>query len=169
MEEKIDEGCGCGGNSTENIRNYNNYNSNSKYSQDPLVGKRVNLVDGRSGMVDDSIRNNNGEVIGYVIEGDKGKYRVFKNKIAESIDLDEQDGGMGGDGGAFASLDSTPGMGDIHPPIGDQEGSGDVFPSIGFTKGMSKKRKKKKKTSGNMFDTSLMDFDSFIKNSKRNQ
>jgi hypothetical protein len=166
MEEKLDEGCGCGGDTTNNIRNYTSYN---KYSPDPLVGKTVNLIDGRTGTVDDSIRNSNGEVIGYVIEGDKGKYRVFKNKIAESIDIDEQDGGGMGDGGGFASLDSTPGMGDIHPPIGNEEGSGDVFPSIGFSKDRKKKGKERKRKSGKMVDTSLMNFDTFIKNSKKNQ
>ena len=163
MSEEINEDCGCGGETTNNIRSYN---SGNRYSPDPLVGKRVSLVDGREGIVDDSIRNNNGEVIGYVIEGGRGKYRVFKNKIAESYDVDEQDGGFGGDGGAFASLDSTPGMGDVHPPIGDQEGSGDVFPSIGFSR---RKKKDKKKKSERVLDTSLMNFDAFIKNSKKNQ
>ena len=60
----MSEDCGCGG-TTSNIREYESYRA-SKYDQDPLVGKRVSLIDGRSGRVDDSIRNSVGEVIGYV-------------------------------------------------------------------------------------------------------
>ena len=54
--EEVNEDCGCGG-TTDNIRSFNT-NSTPRYSQDPLVGKRVSLRDGRSGLVDDSIRNN---------------------------------------------------------------------------------------------------------------
>jgi hypothetical protein len=118
MEEKLDEDCGCGG-TTDSIRSFTNASA-SRYDQDPLVGMRVNLVDGRSGKVDDSIRNNTGEVIGYVIEGDRGTYRVFKNKIAGPISEGE---------GAMASLTATPGMGNVIPPGPGRTGSGDQFPS----------------------------------------
>jgi hypothetical protein len=165
MSEEINEDCGCGGEATNNIRSHS---AGRKYSQDPLVGKRVNLVDGRSGTIDDSIRNSNGEVIGYVIEGGKGKYRVFKNKISEAEEVEEQDGGIGGDGG-FATLGSTPGMGDVSFPTDGGEGSGDMWPTIGFSKDRGKKGKKRKKKRGKMLDVSLMNFDSFIKNTKKTQ
>ena len=167
-KEKLNEDCGCGGTSN-NIRNFTSSSSN-KRTPDPMVGKEVSLVDGRKGIVDDAIRNNTGEVIGYVIEGGRGKYRVFKNKILEAKEVKEQDGG--GDGGGFASLDTTIGMGDVVPRIGDQEGSGDQFPTLGFGTRPSRKKKKKTKNpleSDKMVDTSLMDFDTFIKNSKENQ
>jgi hypothetical protein len=172
MEEKLNEDCGCGS-TTDNIRNYNSY-STPKYLQDPLVGKNVSLIDGRKGKVDDSIRNNTGEVIGYVIEGDRGTYRVFKNKISGVLDES---------GGAFASLPSTPGMGNVVPPTPGKEGSGDQFPSLSVGTPAAKGRKKnknydyvgatgtsKKNTkSANPLDTSIMDFNTFLSSSKKNQ
>jgi hypothetical protein len=156
MEEKLDEDCGCGG-TTDSIRSFTN-TSASRYNQDPLVGTRVNLVDGRSGKVDDSIRNNTGEVIGYVIEGDRGTYRVFKNKIA---------GPMGESEGAMSSLSATPGMGNVVPPGPGRTGSGDQFPSL--TVGTPAAKKKKKKKDNNPIDTSLMDFKTFLNKGKGNQ
>jgi hypothetical protein len=156
MEEKLDEDCGCGG-VTDNIRSFTGTTA-SRYSQDPLVGTRVNLVDGRSGKVDDSIRNNTGEVIGYVIEGDRGTYRVFKNKIAGPISEGE---------GAMASLEATPGMGNVIPPGPGRIGSGDKFPSLEV--GTPAAKKKKKKKDNNPIDTSLMDFKTFLNRGKGNQ
>jgi hypothetical protein len=156
MEEKLDEDCGCGG-VTDNIRSFTGTTA-SRYSQDPLVGTRVNLVDGRSGKVDDSIRNNTGEVIGYVIEGDRGTYRVFKNKIAGPIEES---------GGPMASLGSTPGMGNVIPPGPGRTGSGDQFPSLEV--GTPAAKKKKKKKDNNPIDTSLMDFKTFLSRGKGNQ
>lgn len=155
----MSEDCGCGG-ATNNIREYETNRSN-KYDQDPLVGKRVSLIDGRSGRVDDSIRNSIGEVIGYVIEGERGMYRVFKDKI--STELEES-------GGAMASLSSTPGMGNVVPPGPGRTGSGDQFPSL--TVGTPAAKNKKKKTSkenSSPISSSLMNFRNFIKNSKSNQ
>jgi len=155
--EELKEDCGCSG-TTDNIRSFN-ANNISKYPRDPLVGMRVNLKDGRSGKVDDSIRNNTGEVIGYVIEGDRGNYRVFKDKIAGTIE--ENEGGM-------ASLSNTPGMGDVVPPGIGRTGSGDQFPSL--TVGTSASKNKKKKLSNkNSLDTSVMDYKTFLSNSKKNQ
>lgn len=156
----MSDDCGCGS-ATENIRDYNNYGS-SKYDQDPLVGKMVSLVDGRSGRVDDSIRNSVGEVIGYVIEGQRGMYRVFKDKIQNP--LDEQGEGM-------ASLAGTPGMGDVVPPMPGKEGSGDQFPSlaIGTPAARNKKKKKTTKETPNPISSTLMDFRSFLSSSKKNQ
>ena len=154
----MSEDCGCGS-TTENIRDYNSSRPN-KYDQDPLVGKRVSLIDGRSGRVDDSIRNSVGEVIGYVIEGERGMYRVFKDKIANEIDEG---------GGAMASLSGTPGMGNIVPPGPGRTGSGDQFPSLTVGTPAAKKKKKASKENKSPISSSLMDFRSFIKNSKSNQ
>lgn len=172
MEEELNEDCGCGSTS-DNIRSFSS-TPISKYSSDPLVGRRVNLVDGRSGLVDDSIRNNVGEVIGYVIEGDRGSYRVFKNKISGVIDES---------GGAFASLAATPGMGNVMPPTPGKEGSGDQFPTLTAGTPAAGKGKKKKyknimlgsdtedttKREKDPLDTSLLNFDAFVKRSKKNQ
>jgi hypothetical protein len=171
--EKLNEDCGCGS-TTNNIRSYADSTA-SRHSTDPLVGKRVNLVDGRSGLVDDSIRNNTGEVIGYVIEGDRGSYRVFKNKISGIV----QESGE-----AFATLPSVPGMGNVVPPTPGKEGSGDQFPTLTAgtpaAKGKKKKMKdfagttedKKKETvkrTPDPLDVSLMDFKTFISKGKKSQ
>jgi len=153
----MSEDCGCGG-TTSNIREYESYRS-SKYDQDPLVGKRVSLIDGRSGRVDDSIRNSVGEVIGYVIEGERGMYRVFKDKISNEIEES---------GGAMASLAGTPGMGNVVPPGPGRTGSG--FPSLTVgTPAAKKKKKKVSKETPNPISNSLMDFKTFQKASKSNQ
>lgn len=159
--EELNEDCGCG-DTTNNIRSYTGAPA-SRYSQDPLVGKKVSLVDGRSGMVDDSIRNNTGEVIGYVIEGDRGSYRVFKNKISGIIKES---------GEALASLSNTPGMGDVKPPLPDgTPGSGDQFTSLsaGTHAAKGKKGKSKNPMMPKPLDTSLMDFKAFLKSSSKNQ
>jgi hypothetical protein len=156
--EELNEDCGCGS-TTDNIRSFNTSSTPSKYNPDPLVGKKVNLTDGRRGLVDDSIRNSTGEVIGYVIEGDMGKYRVFSNKIK----------GIDESGEALATLPAVPGMGSPKPPMPDgTPGSGDRWDSVGMTQGKKKKKDKDKKQP-NTFSSSLMDFKSFIRNTKKNQ
>jgi hypothetical protein len=157
--EKLDEDCGCGS-TANNIRDYDGYKPR-KYDSDPLVGKRVSLTDGRSGKVDDSIRNSVGEVIGYVIEGDRGVYRVFKDKIINSVD----------ESGAMATLSSTPGMGEIVPPTPGKPGSGDQFPTltVGTPAAKDKKKDKKDKKDDNPISSSLMNFKLFIKNSRSTQ
>jgi hypothetical protein len=154
--EKLNEDCGC--ESTSNtIRTHTQ--GNFKYSTDPLVGKMVSLIDGRKGLVDDAIRNNTGEVIGYVIEGDRGNYRVFKNKISDVLTES---------GEAFATLPSVPGMGDIKPPMPDgTPGSGDKFSSLSTRKSQVRKNKNKKEP--NPFDSSVLDFESFKKKMKEMQ
>ena len=114
--EELNEDCGCGQKANEP-----SYKP-SPYTQSPdiNVGKIANLFDGRSGMVDDAIRNSTGEVIGYVINGNKGLFRTFKEKI-ESFNESE---------GAMATLSNTPGMGDPMLPGPDHIGSGDQFPSL---------------------------------------
>jgi hypothetical protein len=156
----MSEDCGCGG-TTSNIREYESHRNTNKYDQDPLVGKRVSLIDGRSGRVDDSIRNSVGDVIGYVIEGERGMYRVFKDKIAN--ELEES-------GGPMASLAGTPGMGNVVPPGPGRTGSGDQFPSLTVGTPAAKKKKKKiSKENTNPISSSLMDFKTFLNNSKSNQ
>ena len=157
MDNKnLNEDCECGS-STDSIRSH--IQGNFKYSADPLVGKRVSLVDGRNGFVDDVIRNNTGEVIGYVIEGDRGNYRVFKNKISGVLEESE---------GAFATLPNVPGMGNVKPPMPDgTPGSGDQFPTL--TAGTPAAKKKKNKKEPNPIDTSILDFKSFQKRMKQNQ
>lgn len=155
----MSEDCGCGS-ATENIRDYNDYNSN-RYNNDPLIGKNVSLFDGRKGKINDAIRDNKGEVIGYVIEGERGMYRVFKDKIEKEIDESV---------GPMASLGSTPGMGDVIPPGPGRTGSGDQFPTLtAGTPAAKKKKRKVSKETSNPIDSSIMDFKSFLKNSKTNQ
>jgi hypothetical protein len=155
----MSEDCGCGG-TTDNIRSYENHRP-AKYGQDPLVGKKVSLIDGRSGIVDDSIRNSVGEVIGYVIEGERGMYRVFKDKISSEIEES---------GGPMASLAGTPGMGNVSPPGPGRTGSGDQFPSLTVgTPAAKKKKKKVSKENTSPISSSLMDFKTFMNNTKTNQ
>lgn len=157
--EELNEDCGCG-QSAQNIRSYE---SHSKYSIDPMVGKSVSLVDGRTGKVDDSIRNNTGEVIGYVIEGSEGSYRIFKNKIGNV--LDEQEA-VAAPAAGLTSLANVQGMGDPTPPgPGGKIGSGDKFPSLTVGTPAAKEEKKKKKSSEPK-NNSLMDFNTFLKKSK---
>jgi len=166
MNKELNEDCGCNS-TTENIRSASTA-STSRYSQDALVGKSVSLVDGRSGKVDDSIRNNTGEVIGYVIEGDKGNYRIFKNKISGVLD----------ESGAMATLASTPGQGDVMPPLpGGAPGSGDQFPTLTAGTPAAKKANKEAKAKDKKVyqkekdptDTSVLSYEAFLKNSKLNQ
>jgi hypothetical protein len=80
-------------------------------------------------------------------------------------------------GGAFASLSSTPGMGNVVPPTPNEKGSGDQFPTLTAGTPAAKGKKKKSKTAlpapaaktPNPIDTSLMSFDTFLKNMKKNQ
>jgi hypothetical protein len=158
--EELNEDCGCG-QSTENIKSYE---SHSKYSVDPMVGKSVSLNDGRTGRVDDSIRNNTGEVIGYVIEGSEGSYRVFKNKIGNV--LDEQEA-VAAPAAGLTTLANVQGMGDPMPPgPGGKIGSGDKFPSLTVGTPAAKEDEKKKKKKNDTKDGSLMDFNTFLKKSK---
>ena len=120
------------------------------------------LRDGRSGKIDDSIRNNTGQVIGYVIEGDRGSFRVFKDKI-ERVEESE---------GAMASLGNTPGMGSPAMPTPDgKPGSGDKFPSLTVGTPAAKGKRKKSEDDededeGVKRSGSLLDFKAFIKKGK---
>jgi len=162
MEENLNEDCGCGG-TTSTIRDYETHVNYNNHSKDPWVGMNAYLNDGRSGKIDDSIRNNTGEVIGYVIEGDRGAFRVFKDKI---VRVEESEGAM-------ASLPNTPGMGSPAIPTPDgKPGSGDQFPTLTAGTPAAKGGKKKSKNSeedeeeGIKKSGSLLDFKAFIKKSK---
>jgi hypothetical protein len=73
-------------------------------------------------------------------------------------------------GGAMASLSGTPGMGNVVPPGPGRTGSGDQFPSLTVgTPAAKKKKKKVSKENPSPISNSLMDFKTFMNNSKANQ
>ena len=151
--KKINEGCGCGGGT-----NVTKASPNIPVREaDPSVGKMASLVDGRNGRIDDSIRNSRGEVIGYVMNNEKGTFRVFKDKVSDIYESE----------GAMASLDATPGMGEVAPPTRTSTGSGDVFPSLTAGTGSAKGGKKKKESKP--LPKSVLDWNSFKKNKLKNQ
>jgi hypothetical protein len=154
--EKLNEDCGCGGGSTPEAR----MRPVSKDQRNPNLGKIANLADGRKGLVDDSIRNSTGEIIGYVLTNEKGAFRVFKDKVEYFTEST----------GAMSSLGATVGMGPVTPPTPTSTGSGDQFPTIGGGKGPVKETPKQKKArKENRFTSNLMDFSSFLKTSKNFQ
>jgi len=142
----VNEDCNCG----ENGQAIQNSLPTFNKEVSSMEGKNVLLKDGRSGLIDDSIRNSRGEIIGYVLTGNSGPFRVYKEKVERIID--EQFDGA-------ASLDATPGMGEIEFPTADHVGSGDVFSSAGYIP--SKKNKKKSNT--------LLSWEKFLKKAKKSQ
>jgi len=159
MAEELNEDCGCNGQTeSTGITRLQDFQS----SNDPLVGRKVSLIDGRTGKIDDSIKNSRNEVIGYVIEGDKGPFRVFKDKIAE---IDES--------GAMAGVQTTAGMGNVAPPQpGGGKGSGDYFPTLDAGTPAAKKKEKAKKKEQDKpkekdnYSMGLMDWKAFSKSMK---
>ena len=151
-DQKINEGCGCGGGSSSAQPS-----ANIVREQDPAVGKQASLLDGRTGTINDSIRNSRGEVIGYVLNNDNGAFRVFKEKVTNIYESE----------GAMASLDATPGMGEVAPPTKDSVGSGDVFPSLTAGTGAAKKGKKKKESKS--ISNPVMGWKEFQKNMLKSQ
>lgn len=152
--EKLNEDCGCGGGSTPEAR----MRPVSKNTGNPNHGKIANLIDGRKGVVDDSIRNSTGDIIGYVLTNEKGAFRVFKDKVEYFTESS----------GAMSSLGATVGMGPVTPPTQTSTGSGDQFPTIGGGKGPVKETPKQKKArKENRYTSKLMDFSNFLKTSKK--
>jgi hypothetical protein len=157
--QKVNEGCGCGGGSS---RPNNSAPNQQATFPDPNVGKVATIMDGRTGTINDSIRNSRGEVIGYVLNNDRGAFRVFKDKvssISESM-------------GAMASLSATPGMGDVAPPTRTSTGSGDAFPTL--TAGTQAAKGKKKKVDiedeeDKPYHNPVMNWKDFRKNMLKNQ
>jgi hypothetical protein len=131
MSEKINEDCGCGRASDPNPNQSQQTFTNTT---DPNVGKFATLIDGRTGTINDSIRNSTGSIIGYVMTNDRGAFRVFKDKVTRITESE----------GAMASLEATPGMGEVAPPTRTSTGSGDQFPSL--TTGTPAAKGKKEKT-----------------------
>lgn len=149
--QKINEDCGCGasGNPTISI-------SQTSPQPDPNVGKMATVVDGRTGLINDSIRNSRGEVIGYVLNNERGTFRVFKDKVS----------GINESEGAMASLDSVEGMGEVQPPTKDSVGSGDQFPALTVGTPAAKGGKKKKSKSNS---NPVMGWNEFRKNMLKTQ
>ena len=158
-KNKLNEDCGCGKSSGPATQ----ISRPSSRELDSSVGKFASLADGRKGKINDSIRNSRGEVIGYVMNNEKGSFRVFKDKVTQIFE----------DGGAMASLGTTIGMGDVSAPTRTSTGSGDQFPAI--TAGTSsakkgkKKNKKEEKKEKDPISMGLMDWNDFKKNMVKNQ
>lgn len=148
--KKLNEDCGCGGGSTPEAKSA----PVSKAQSDPQVGKTAFLFDGRKALVNDSIKNSDGQTIGYVLNSGSGAYRVFKDKIQY---FTESEGGM-------STLDATIGMGNVVAPTSDHIGSGDKFPSLNAGTPAAKKSKAAQKK--NRFTSTLMDFTQFSKRMK---
>lgn len=98
----------------------------------------------------------------YVVETWQMKEKM-KSCGAGDYELQEMEGGGDAGGGAFASLDSTPGMGNVMPPeaggtnadfYGGRVGSGDKFTTLTVGTPAAKKNKKK--------DRKVKDYKSFI-------
>lgn len=98
----------------------------------------------------------------YVVEMSQMQEKM-KSCGAVDYELQEMEGGGDGGGGAFASLDSTPGMGNVMPPesggtnldfYSGRVGSGDKFPSLNVGTQAAKKNKKK--------DKKVKDYKSFL-------
>ena len=155
--KKINEGCGCGG--SGNSSGSGQISRPASRENDPSIGKMASLMDGRTGRIDDSIRNSRGEIIGYVMNNDKGAFRVFKDKVTNIYESE----------GAMASLAATPGMGEVAPPTRDSVGSGDQFPSLSAGTPAAKKSKKKKKDEGHPLPKSVLDWNTFRKNMLKTQ
>ena len=151
MEQRVNENdCGCGQSSgAQPIPNI------SYAPTDPNVGKFATLADGRTGTINDSIRNSTGEVIGYVLNNDRGNFRVFRDKVTQISESE----------GAMATLGNTPGMGEVAPPTRDSVGSGDQFPTLtaGTPAAKGKKTKTKKMTDSDVDKKALLGWNEFKK------
>jgi len=150
----VNEGCGCGkkAQSETTIQK-------ATYQQDPNLGKIAEILDGRSGTINDSIRNSRGEVIGYVLNNNSGTFRVFKDKVSN---IYESEGGM-------ATLPNVQGMGEVQAPTRDSAGSGDQFPTLTAGTPAAKKTKSKKSKDEPSLASSVMDWKNFKKAMLKNQ
>ena len=151
--KKINEDCGCGGKPAPEAR----IKPVSKNLSENNVGKMALLVDGRQALVDDSIKNSSGEVIGYVLTNERGAFRVFKDKVQNFYESE----------GAMSSLSATIGQGNVVAPTSNSLGSGDKFPTIGGGNGpVDSTPKQKKDRKKNQFTNNLLDFTAFSKKMK---
>ena len=149
----INEGCGCGNKSqSEPV-------IQRAIQQDPNLGKVADILDGRKGTINDSIRNSRGEVIGYVLNNDNGTFRVFKDKVSKIYESE----------GAMATLPNVPGMGEVQAPTRDSAGSGDQFPTLTAGTPAAKKSKGKKEKEEPSISNSVMSWKDFRKTMLKNQ
>lgn len=147
----INEDCGCGKKAqSETI-------IQRTYETDPNVGKMADILDGRKGTINDSIRNSRGEVIGYVLNNEKGTFRVFKDKVSQIYESE----------GTMATLPNVTGMGEVQAPTRDSIGSGDQFPTL--TAGTPAAKKGKKKKDEPSVSNSVMSWKDFRKSMLKNQ
>ena len=153
--KELNEDCGCGGGGSKKTQEPKIVSLSNSFG-DPNIGKKATLFDGRQAFVDDSIKNSNGSVIGYVLKDGNRAFRVFKDKIQNFSESE----------GALSTLSATPGMGEVQPPTPGHIGSGDQYPTLGI--GTDNKKVKKDRKS-NQFETHLMDFTNFSKTMKKFQ
>ena len=152
--KKLNEDCGCSGSTPSSEPKQKPI---SKDLSNSNVGKVATLFDGRQALVNDSIRNSSGQIIGYVLNDNRGAFRVFKDKIQNFSESE----------GAMSSLSATVGIGNVIAPTADHVGSGDKFPSLDV--GTPAAKPDKKIASGrkkNQFTNVLMDFTTFSKKFK---
>lgn len=151
--KSINEGCGCGNKaqSQEVIK--------KTYQQDPNLGKIADILDGRKGTINDSIRNSRGEVIGYVLNNDNGAFRVFKDKVSRIYESE----------GAMATLPNVQGMGEVQAPTRDSAGSGDQFPTLTAGTPAAKKTKGKKSKDEPSIANSVLNWKDFKNAMLKNQ
>lgn len=147
----LNENCGCG-KKTSQVQT-----QITKQTVDPNVGKTAEVMDGRTGTINDSIRNSRGEVIGYVMNNERGVFRVFKDKVSKIYESE----------GAFATLPNVSGMGEVQAPTQTSDGSGDQFPTL--TAGTPAAKKGKKKKSESSIASPVMNWKDFRKAMLKNQ
>jgi hypothetical protein len=140
------------------------------FSDATEIDEEVILEDGRMGTINDVIRNGKNVVIGYVVETQKGKVRVFKDKVTF---VNEMEGPPAGSG---ATLDTVTGQGSTQFPSREGTGSGDAFPSLnlgapaGTGQSYAKKHARKKTTPQKTTKTKgIPSFNDFIKTAKKMQ
>ena len=151
--KSINENCGCGKKSqSEPV-------VQKAIQVDPNLGKTADILDGRRGTINDSIRNSRGEVIGYVLNNDNGTFRVFKDKVSKIYESE----------GAMASLPNVSGMGEVQAPTKDSAGSGDQFPTLTAGTPAAKKSKGKKEKDEPSIANSVMSWKDFRKSMLKNQ
>lgn len=148
----INEGCGCG-------KKAQSQTFVQKANQDPNLGKVAEILDGRSGTINDSIRNSRGEVIGYVLNNNNGTFRVFKDKVSKIYESE----------GAMATLPNVQGMGEVQAPTRDSAGSGDQFPTLTAGTPAAKKSKGKKSKNEPALANSVMNWKTFRKEMLKSQ
>jgi hypothetical protein len=94
-----------------------------------------------------------------VIEGDKGNFRVFRDKVMGILD----------ESGVMATPANVVGMGDVAPPTRTSTGSGDQFPTLTVGTPAAKTKKKKTEEKPEKRKSSVMSFKDFMGSAKKSQ